>query len=248
AMIPIRNFEDGEFLTFVTRNGLIKKTDIMDYSRIRNGGLRAIELNEGDELIGVYCTDGEREVLVATHNGMAVKFSEKNVRSMGRTTRGVRAIRLREGDFVVGACIVDYESKLFLVTENGYGKKVDFAEYRLQSRGGKGIYTYRLTEKTGKLSGIRVVTDENDVMIMTSAGIIIRMHADEISTLGRYTQGVRVMRLAEGVNIASLAITERDDEEETVAPEAVEEEEENIEEPIEEDFDDEEDEEEESEE
>ena len=241
AMIPIRNFEDGNFLTFVTRNGLIKKTDIMDYSRIRNGGLRAIELNEGDELIGVYCTDGEREVLVATHNGMAVKFSEKNVRSMGRTTRGVRAIRLREGDFVVGACIVDYESKLFLVTENGYGKKVDFAEYRLQSRGGKGIYTYRLTEKTGKLSGIRVVTDENDVMIMTSAGIIIRMHADEISTLGRYTQGVRVMRLAEGVNIASLAITERDDEEETVAPEAAEEEEENIEEPIEEDFDDEED-------
>ncbi len=241
AMIPIRNFEDGDFLTFVTRKGLIKKTDIMDYSRIRTNGLRAIELNDGDELIGVYRTDGEKEVLVATHNGMAVKFSEAKVRSMGRTTRGVRAIRLREGDYVVGACIVDYDSKIFLVTENGYGKKVDFNEYRLQSRGGKGIYTYRLTEKTGKLAGLRVVTDENDIMIMTSAGIIIRMHADEISTLGRYTQGVRVMRLAEGVNIASLAITERDDEEETVAPEEVEEEDTDIEEPIEEDIDEEDD-------
>ncbi len=241
AMIPIRNFEDGDFLTFVTRKGLIKKTDIMDYSRIRTNGLRAIELNDGDELIGVYRTDGEKELLVATHNGMAVKFSEAKVRSMGRTTRGVRAIRLREGDYVVGACIVDYDSKIFLVTENGYGKKVDFNEYRLQSRGGKGIYTYRLTEKTGKLAGLRVVTDENDIMIMTSAGIIIRMHADEISTLGRYTQGVRVMRLAEGVNIASLAITERDDEEETVAPEEVEEEDTDIEEPIEEDIDDEDD-------
>ncbi len=237
AMIPIRNFDDGDFLTFVTRKGLIKKTDIMDYSRIRNNGLRAIELNDGDELIGVYRTDGEREILVATHNGMSVKFAETNVRSMGRTTRGVRAIRLREGDYVVGACIVDYESSLFLVTENGYGKRVAFDEYRLQSRGGKGIYTYRLTEKTGKLSGLRVVNDENDIMIMTSAGIIIRMHADEISTLGRYTQGVRVMRLAEGISIASLAVTERDDEEETVAPEALEEEA-DIEEPIEEDFDD----------
>ncbi len=240
AMIPIRNFDDGDFLTFVTRKGLIKKTDIMDYSRIRNNGLRAIELNDGDELIGVYRTDGEREILVATHNGMSVKFSESKVRSMGRTTRGVRAIRLREGDYVVGACIVDYESSLFLVTENGYGKRVSFDEYRLQSRGGKGIYTYRLTEKTGKLSGLRVVNDENDIMIMTSAGIIIRMHADEISTLGRYTQGVRVMRLADGISIASLAVTERDDEEETVAPEAAEEETE-IEEPIEEDFDEEDD-------
>ena len=240
AMIPIRNFDDGDFLTFVTRKGLIKKTDIMDYSRIRNNGLRAIELNDGDELIGVYRTDGEREILVATHNGMSVKFLESKVRSMGRTTRGVRAIRLREGDYVVGACIVDYESSLFLVTENGYGKRVSFDEYRLQSRGGKGIYTYRLTEKTGKLSGLRVVNDENDIMIMTSAGIIIRMHADEISTLGRYTQGVRVMRLADGISIASLAVTERDDEEETVAPEAAEEETE-IEEPIEEDFDEEDD-------
>ncbi len=236
AMIPIRNFDDGDFLTFVTRKGLIKKTDIMDYSRIRNNGLRAIELNEGDELIGVYRTDGEKEILVATHNGMSVKFSESKVRSMGRTTRGVRAIRLREGDYVVGACIVDYDSSLFLVTENGYGKRVAFDEYRLQSRGGKGIYTYRLTEKTGKLSGLRVVNDENDIMIMTSAGIIIRMHSDEISTLGRYTQGVRVMRLAEGISIASLAVTERDDEEETVAPEAPEEET-DVEEPIEEDFD-----------
>jgi len=219
AMIPIRNFDEGDYLTFVTRNGIIKKTDIMDYSRIRSNGLKAIELVEGDVLIGVYKTDGEKEILVATHNGLSVKFLETDVRSMGRTTRGVKAITLREGDYVVGACVVDYDSKLFIVTENGYGKKSNFAEYRLQSRGGKGIFTYKVTEKTGKIAGIRAVNDENDIMLITSGGVLIRMHADEISTLGRHTQGVRVMRTGEGITVMSLAVTERDDEEETVSPE-----------------------------
>ena len=228
AMIPIRNFDEGDYLTFVTRNGIIKKTDIMDYSRIRSKGLKAIELVEGDVLIGVYKTDGEREILVATHNGLSVKFLETDVRSMGRTTRGVKAITLREGDYVVGACVVDYDSKLFIVTENGYGKKSDFAEYRLQSRGGKGIFTYKVTEKTGKIAGIRTVNDENDIMLITSGGVLIRMHADEISTLGRHTQGVRVMRTGEGITVMSLAVTERDDEEETVSPETTPEDSEEI--------------------
>lgn len=228
AMIPIKDFESGHYLTFITRNGLVKKTDVMDYSRIRAGGLRAIELVEGDELVGVYLTDGEGELMVATHNGLAIKFKEKDVRSMGRTTRGVKAITLREGDYVIGACVVDYNAKVFIVTENGYGKKTDFEEYRLQSRGGKGIYTYRITEKTGKIAGIRCVTDENDIMLITSGGIVIRMHADEISVLGRHTQGVRVMRLADGVKVVSLAVTERYEEAETVTPEAPEEEEEDI--------------------
>jgi len=228
AMIPIRNFDEGDYLTFVTRNGIIKKTDIMDYSRIRSKGLKAIELVEGDVLIGVYKTDGEKEILVATHNGLSVKFPETDVRSMGRTTRGVKAITLREGDYVVGACVVDYESKLFIVTENGYGKKSDFAEYRLQSRGGKGIFTYKVTEKTGKIAGIRAVNDENDIMLITSGGVLIRMHADEISTLGRHTQGVRVMRTGDGITVMSLAVTERDDDEETVSPETTPEDAEDI--------------------
>jgi len=227
-MIPIRNFDEGDYLTFVTRNGIIKKTDIMDYSRIRSKGLKAIELVEGDVLIGVYKTDGEKEILVATHNGLSVKFPETDVRSMGRTTRGVKAITLREGDYVVGACVVDYESKLFIVTENGYGKKSDFAEYRLQSRGGKGIFTYKVTEKTGKIAGIRAVNDENDIMLITSGGVLIRMHADEISTLGRHTQGVRVMRTGDGITVMSLAVTERDDDEETVSPETTPEDAEDI--------------------
>ena len=220
AMIPVRNFEDGDFLTFITRNGVIKKTDIMDYSKIRSKGLRAISLDEGDDLIGVYRTDGEKEILIVTHNGLGIKFSETAIRSMGRTTRGVRAIRLKDDDYVVGACVVDYESTLFCVTENGYGKKTSFDEFRLQSRGGKGIFAYKVTEKTGKIAGIRAVNDENDILLITSGGILIRMHADEISTLSRHTQGVRVMRTGDGITVMSLAVCERDDEEETITPEA----------------------------
>ena len=219
-MIPVRNFEDGDFLTFITRNGVIKKTDIMDYSKIRSKGLRAISLDEGDDLIGVYRTDGEKEILIVTHNGLGIKFSETAIRSMGRTTRGVRAIRLKDDDYVVGACVVDYESTLFCVTENGYGKKTSFEEFRLQSRGGKGIFAYKVTEKTGKIAGIRAVNDENDILLITSGGILIRMHADEISTLSRHTQGVRVMRTGDGITVMSLAVCERDDEEETITPEA----------------------------
>lgn len=223
AMIPVRTFDEGDFLTFVTRNGIIKKTDIMDYSKIRSKGLRAISLDEGDDLIGVYRTDGEKEIFVATHNGLGIKFSEKDVRSMGRTTRGVKAITLRDGDYVVGACVVDYDSTLFSVTENGYGKKTSFDDFRLQSRGGKGLYAYKVTEKTGKITGIRAVDDENDIMLITSGGILIRMHADEISTLSRHTQGVRVMRTGDGITVMGLAACERDDEEETVTPEQAQE-------------------------
>lgn len=223
AMIPVRTFDEGDFLTFVTRNGIIKKTDIMDYAKIRSKGLRAISLDEGDDLIGVYRTDGDKEIFVATHNGLGIKFSENDVRSMGRTTRGVKAITLRDGDYVVGACVVDYDSALFSVTENGYGKKTSFDDFRLQSRGGKGLYAYKVTEKTGKITGIRAVNDENDIMLITSGGILIRMHADEISTLSRHTQGVRVMRTGDGITVMGLAACERDDEEETVTPEQAQE-------------------------
>ncbi|MEE1224674.1 MAG: DNA gyrase subunit A [Clostridia bacterium] len=214
AMIPIKTFEKGNYLTFVTRNGLIKKTDLMDYSRIRQNGLRAIELVEGDELISVRLTDGEQEIVIATHDGLAIRFNEKDVRSMGRTTRGVRGIRLHDGDFVVSATVPGEGETLLMVTENGYGKKTEVEEYRAQSRGGKGIFTYRITDKTGKLVGMTSVNDSEDVMLITSEGVVIRMHADEISTFGRQTQGVRLMRLADEVSVVSLALTERYEEEE----------------------------------
>ncbi len=214
AMIPIAEFEKGDYLTFITRNGLVKKTDIMDYSRIRNNGLRAIEIVEGDELICVKLTDGDSEIMLITHDGLAIRFKEKDVRATGRTTRGVKGITLKDGDYVVGACAgpVTEGASLLVVTEKGYGKKTEFSEYRLQTRSGKGLFTYRITEKTGKVICAEAVTDNDDIMMITSEGIVIRMHADEISTYSRHTQGVRLMRLNEGVNVVSTALTEREDE------------------------------------
>lgn len=224
AMIPIKEFEDDKFLTFVTRNGIVKKTGLMDYSRIRNGGLRAIELDENDELIRVMVTDNTKDIILATHDGYAIRFNEKEVRSTGRTTRGVMGIRLHNGDYVIGASIPREDSQLLTVTENGYGKKTPLDEYRIQSRGGKGIFTYRITDKTGKLAGMKAVTDEDDIILITSDGIIIRMHTDEISSYSRQTQGVRVMKLAEGVNVVSIARTEREEEQEEDITEGTDEE------------------------
>lgn len=214
AMIPISSFEDGKYLTFVTKNGTIKKTDLMDYSRIRAGGLRAIELVEGDELIRVKLTDNTQHVIVATHDGLAIRFHEQDVRPMGRTTRGVRAIRLHDGDYVIGASVAREDSQLLIVTENGYGKKTSLDEYKLQSRGGKGIFTYRITDKTGKIAGMKAVTDNDDIMLITSDGVVIRLHSAEISTYGRQTQGVRLMRLDDGVQVVSVARTEHEEESE----------------------------------
>ncbi len=212
AMIPIKDFEDGKYLTFITRNGIIKKTNVMDYSRIRNGGLRAIDLDEGDELIRVKLTDNTQDIIIGTHDGYAIRFNEKEVRSTGRTTRGVMGIRLHSGDYVIGASVALPNSQLLTITENGYGKKTPLDEYRIQSRGGMGIFTYKITEKTGKLAGMKTVTDEDDIILITSDGIIIRTHTDEISSYSRQTQGVRVMKLDEGVRVVSIARTEREEE------------------------------------
>ena len=216
AMIPIKDFEDGNYLMFVTRNGTVKKTGIMDYSKIRNSGLRAIELVEGDSLINVLLTDGTKNVIIGTRNGMAIRFDENDVRAMGRTTRGVRGISIKKDDFVVGACLAQEDKVLLVATENGFGKKTELSEYKTQNRGGKGILTYRLTEKTGKVAALATVNDENDIMLITSDGIIIRTHVSEISTYGRQTQGVRIMKLADGVKLVSMAVTEKDDETEDV--------------------------------
>lgn len=215
AMISVKDYEDGWYLTFITKNGIVKKTDLMSYSRIRSGGLRAIELDEDDELINVKFTNDDIEMIIATHNGLSIKFNVSDVRPTGRTTRGVRGIRLNKGDYVIGASIILPDTKLLTVTENGYGKKTELDEYRVQSRGGKGIFTYKITEKTGKLAAIKTVTDEDDIMLVTSEGVIIRMHSDSISTYGRQTQGVRLMRLDKNVKVVSLAKTERYGEEKT---------------------------------
>ena len=220
AMMPIRNFEDGNYLTFFTKQGTVKKTDLMDYSKIRNGGLRAIELNEDDSLINVILTNGEQNILIGTRKGLAIRFCEKDVRAMGRTAHGVRGIRLSEDDYVMGACVTSDDAKLLVVTENGFGKKTDISEYKIQTRGGKGIFTYKITEKTGLVAGLTTVTDDDDVMLITSDGIIIRTHSAEISEFGRQTQGVKIMRLADGVNLVSMAKTvheELDEENEEIA-------------------------------
>ncbi len=213
AMIPVRSFTEGGYLTFVTKNGLIKRTDILDYERIRQTGKRAIELMDGDELVRVNLTDGDQEMVIATRNGLAIRFKESDARPMGRTTRGVKAIELNEGDYVTSAVVAVPDQQLLAVTENGYGKRTPLEEYRLQSRGGKGILTYKLTEKTGKLLGVVPADENGDVMLITSEGVVIRMHVDEISTFGRQTQGVRLMRLADSVQCVSFAVTERDEEE-----------------------------------
>ena len=214
AMIPVASFEEGHYLTFVTKDGTVKKTDLMAYAKIRANGLRAIEIAEGDELISVNITDDGSEMMIGTHRGMAIRFEATDVRPMGRTAHGVRGIRLKKDDYVVAAVKVLENTQLLTITENGYGKKTDFDEYKVQSRGGMGVFNYKLTDKTGPVVGMAAVSDDDDVMMITSEGVIIRTHTAEISTFGRQTQGVRVMRLADDVKAASIAVTPHIDEEE----------------------------------
>ncbi len=216
AMIPVREFNNGEYLTFVTREGLVKRTDIMDYAKIRQNGLRAIDLVEGDQLISVSLTDGEQEIMVATRNGLAIKFKEKDARAMGRTTRGVKAIELNDGDYVISALIAEEGKTVLAITDGGYGKRTEADEYRCQTRGGKGVLTYKITDKTGKLAGVVSASEDEDVMLITSEGVVIRMHVDGISKFGRQTQGVRVVKMEDGTSVVSIALTERYKEEEMV--------------------------------
>ena len=221
AVIALREFEDDKYLLMCTRNGVIKKTAVTDYDTSRKGGIIGISLDEGDELIKVELTNGENEVIVGTYNGMAIRFNEKDVRSMGRVTRGVKAITLREKDYIIGMCLASEDTQLLAVTENGYGKRTELSEYRVQNRGGVGIKTYKCSEVTGNVIGIRSVKDGEDIIMITSEGIIIRIPASGISTIGRSTKGVRLMRLNDGVKVVSMGVTEHEEEveeEENVQP------------------------------
>ena len=217
AVLPVK--EDGTgFLVMATENGLIKKTSTDEFKRIPKNGKIAIKLQEDDKLISVQFTTGENEIFVASRGGKCIRFAETDVRPTGRGTQGVKAITLSKGDIVVDMLIVDETQDLFTLTSLGYGKRTSFSEYRLQSRGGKGIKSGVYNDKTGEVVNMRLVTDENDVMIITTGGIIIRMHADTISHIGRSTRGVRVMNVKDS-EVATVDITERDDEAETQAPE-----------------------------
>lgn len=212
AMIPIKEYYKGQYLTMCTRRGIIKKTDIMEYQNAPKGGKLAIKLQEGDELLRVKLTDGNTDLFVGTHLGKMIRFNEKDVRELGRVSQGVRAIKLEDGDYVVGMSIYRENSKMLVVSENGYGKKTELSEYKTQTRGGKGCSTYKITPDTGNIAGIKVVSPDDDIILMTSEGVIIRIDTEDISTYSRVTRGVRLMRLGEGVRIASIARVEKEHE------------------------------------
>ena len=214
TMLHYRETGEGQLYLFMTtRNGTVKRLPVETLKNLRNNGIRALTLDEGDELINVQETDGSQRILIATHDGQAVCFDETDVRAMGRTAVGVRGIRLREGDYVVGAARAEAGKTVLSITERGYGKRTPVEEYRITSRGGLGIRNYMVTEKTGPIVGIKVVDGQEDLLLMTQAGILIRTAVDSIRIAGRATQGVIVMRFKEeGDRVISMALTDREQE------------------------------------
>jgi len=213
AFLPVREFQEGRYVLFATRRGLVKKTDLMQYASPRPSGIIAIALEEGDEVIGVRLTDGSREAILSTRDGQAIRFKEDEARPMGRDTYGVRGMKLDAGDEVVSLDLVEPGATLLAVSENGYGKRTEMEEYRLTRRGGKGIITMKTTDKTGRVIGVRMVTDDDQIMLVTSGGKVIRLRVNEIRVIGRNTQGVRLIGLEEGERVASVArLAEREDE------------------------------------
>ena len=222
AMIRGRALEEENYLVFVTRCGTVKRMSQAALKNIRANGIRALTLDEGDELISVISTTGDEDILIATYKGMATCFNENDVRPMGRTAVGVRGIRLREGDYVVGAGSTSTGSALLTITENGYGKRTACTEYGVKGRGGIGLKNYNVTEKTGNVADVKIVTGDEDVLVVTDDATIIRIPVDGISLLGRSTQGVRIMRTAAGSRVISIETTEKNPEEETELPGAQE--------------------------
>ena len=212
AMIPLPKEREEGYLVMATRNGLIKKTGSDEFANLRKMGLIAIALREDDELIGVELTQGDSELMLATRMGQAIRFSESDVRPMGRNSMGVRSIDLSEGDEVIDVAKVEEGKQVLAITQNGYGKRTDISEFRAQSRGGKGILAMRLTEKTGLMAAQLLVSEHEDVMLITDNVTIIRMPVDDISVIGRVSQGVRVMRVEDEGRIVGVTATERDED------------------------------------
>ncbi len=223
AMFPIREFSDEKYMVFVTRMGVIKRIVLSDLQNIRKGGLRALGLNEGDVVVDVRLTDGNENILIATHDGKAITFAEDEVRAMGRTAVGVRGIRLADGDYVVGAARARKGAQVLSITENGYGKCTPVEDFSVHHRGGGGIMLHNLTEKTGQVAGIAVVDPDNDIMIITDDGVIIRTPVGQIRECGRGSQGVIVMRTAEDVKVISIVRTDHEETADAALPEEEEE-------------------------
>lgn len=225
AYLSIEDFKACPYLTMITKNGIIKRTLLESYKNIRRSGLIAINLDEGDELLYVLRTDGNSDVLLATHNGFAVHFDESAARALGRTARGVKAINLQNDDYVVGALAVtkDDERHVLFISENGYGKRSSISEFPVHNRGGKGVTCHKVNDKVGKLAGIAAVSEDDDVMLITNTGMIIRTRASEISIYSRTATGVRVMRLGdENMKIVSFTRVDKQEQAEENAEETAE--------------------------
>ncbi|MBR5768659.1 MAG: DNA gyrase subunit A [Clostridia bacterium] len=227
AMIRITNYEDDKYLCMITKGGTVKRTALSAYNTRRSGGLKAILLDEGDELSDVMLTDGTARLFVSTRDGKVITFDESTLRALGRVSRGVRGIRLEGDDSVVGMQAVREDALILTVTENGFAKRTALSEYRKQARGGKGMFGYKLTERTGKVAGVSAVEEDDDLLIINSNGVIIRMAANEIPVYGRVTQGVKAMRIGDDNRVVTLSTAKRDEDEgeegEVEAPEEKEE-------------------------
>ena len=213
AMLHIREFTDNEFLVFATRFGTVTRFTLSSLHTARKAGIRALHLEEGDELIAVCRTDGEQDVLLVTHDGMAIRFQEQDVRCMGRDAVGVRGIKLREGDYLVAGGVTNQGDSLLTITEKGFGKRTLIQEYTCQSRGGYGSKNYNITEKTGPVASAAIVEESDDALMISDDGTIIRTAVSGINLYGRVTQGVHIMNVPEGGKVISLATTREEDEE-----------------------------------
>jgi DNA gyrase subunit A len=204
SILSLKEFAQGKFITFMTKKGIIKKTPLEAYSNPRTGGIIAIHLDEGDELISTKLTDGKHHLFIGTKKGKAIHFPETQIRELGRVARGIRGIKLAKGDEVVGMEVVAPHTPILTVTERGYGKRSLASEYRIQNRGGSGIFTVKRTQKTGDVVGVKTITDEDELMLITNRGKIIRLRALDVPTQGRSTQGVKLIGLEEGESVVGV--------------------------------------------
>ena len=221
AFVSVKDFDDNHYIVMATRNGIIKKTVLSAYGKPRKGGIYAIEIRDKDKLIEARITNGDHDILLGTREGKSIRFSESNVRPSGRKTMGVKGITLSsKDDYLVGMLVVKREGTILVATEKGYGKRTDVLQYRSQTRGGKGVMTMRCTEKTGKMVKIMEVVDSDDLIVITNSGVLMRQPVADIRTIGRVTQGVRLVKLDDGTTISSITRV-ISDEEPTAEPKKV---------------------------
>ena len=213
AFVPVRSFDEGRFVVMATRNGIIKKTDLSAFSNPRRDGIKAIDIPDDDILIEVDISDGNNDVILATHEGQAIRFEENKVRAMGRTAYGVKGIELAKKDYVVGMVVVKRDTSILTVAELGFGKRSEISEYRVTNRGGKGVINMKTTDKTGNVIAVKEVVDKDGLMIITEKGIVIRQDIKSIRVIGRATQGVKLINLESGDRVTDVArIIAEDDE------------------------------------